>query len=802
MKKFLPLVLILFVAAEALGQWRSLNTTGDDPTDSFINIEVLNDSTIYATAVPFQFSSGDQVIHRSFDSGESWSTIDIEVTNGSLLPGLTPLTIGVVDEETLWAGMANLPSSLRGALVRTEDGGDTWELVELPIVNEKEIPCSIHFFNQKTGVVITHVSPFGFNDFYQSQRSTLESTLQIYFTSDGGDSWRNATPELETGESRWFSQGNAQYDVKGDTIWYGTLHGRVLRSTNKGEDWEIFDVYPGEENNINSITFKDAQNGVAVVSSPITIYPTFGMRTTDGGSTWTRMEIPERIENIYYVPGSDGVYVASMNWNGNYGYFISKDDGENWQRVQAQVNLYTIQFLSPEVGYAGGLNSEGGIFKYEGQSLQAETTEPEPTVLEGQGVGILPDNYRIDDISIVDENIIWAIARLGPIGSPVPEDYVPHVLRTTDGGANWEIMEIGEAKGRFFWNIHAFDENTAFTTSQNFGSGNKRGVFRTTDGGTTWTEVYNNVAGGVWMHFFDEQEGIVINRQLIAKTFDGGDTWSYIEVAPTFQNGEFTIIYFGGNSLAAHGDHLWFGTNGGRVFHSSDRGDNWEVNVLDNNMTVHSLAFKDTLNGLAIGSQRTLFRTEDGGKTWVISPSTGFPYALQSIAFVPGTKNSYIATSTFTDFAMIYTNDGGATWQEIPDVNALGVIEFSSPSLGWIARGGFAFSESAAIYKWIGEPFPEAITTHTENKVLTNVKVRLSPNPTSSELTVQASFEGIPKEVTLTITDVRGKVWQQQKVLPAIQMLENLDVKSLPSGVYWLQIQTDNGVSVQQFAKH
>jgi hypothetical protein len=83
----------------------------------------------------------------------------------------------------------------------------------------------------------------------------------------------------------------------------------------------------------------------------------------------------------------------------------------------------------------------------------------------------LPDNYAVWGISVVDKNVVWGVARDVNVSPPVPPGHLGRVVKTTDGGATWTIYEVNEALGRISYDITAFDENTAFITSQDLGSG-------------------------------------------------------------------------------------------------------------------------------------------------------------------------------------------------------------------------------------------------------------------------------------------------------------------------------------------
>lgn len=98
---------------------------------------------------------------------------------------------------------------------------------------------------------------------------------------------------------------------------------------------------------------------------------------------------------------------------------------------------------------------------------------------EPQGIGLLPNNYGIFSISVVDENVVWAVA-----GDQQYSVFVPKMLRTLDGGANWEVVNIEEANGYLVYDIEAWDDMTAIISSVLFGTATTK-LYKTTDGGNT-----------------------------------------------------------------------------------------------------------------------------------------------------------------------------------------------------------------------------------------------------------------------------------------------------------------------------
>ena len=751
----------------------------------------VSDSLIWAAPVDIGPLIGvpgnpNKIISRSTDGGMTWEPVTIELPDSSLTftadSALTPVFIEAINDTLIWVCMDAVPAQNYGALLKSEDGGITWAKVELPLSDSAIFPFCLHFFDADTGVAFANGFP-----------PVVPTPVQIFYTEDGGDTWADVSIPLDSAESRWFSQVDALHDVQGDTIWYGTRHGRILRSINRGKDWEVFETGLGPFNNISSIAFRDALNGLACISVSPTenIIPSVVVRTTDGGETWEQIPTPSFIEHVFYVEGSGGVYIGANGAFGRPGFVISKDDGNTWTYDIPTFGGATFFFPRPDFGFLGEINSNGGIYKYVGPPLVFDDTQSESLLFEGQATGILPNGSSLYDLDAVDQEVIWAVANEGRAFTfPVAEDHSPAILKSTDGGESWEYKVAEEITGWISFDIHAFGPDTAWMTTQNFDSvSSDRGLWATFDGGETWTEKLLAPAGGVWQHFFDRQEGIVINRQGIRKTLDGGETWTLVDSAaiPLFDSTEFTVIFNGTNSFATVEDHMWFGTTQGRIFKTTDRGNTWvAIQASPDSSQISTLAFSDTLNGLAVVSiqgfsprfSTIILRTADGGQTWTALPP--FVKPIFSLEYVPGTENTFIAGGRADQF-LAYTLDGGETWIFAPDIAPFDGIDFVSPESGWIANNTFQGAANPAVLKYIGEPFPAA-TSVSRDHLLQGVSVKVFPNPTSEFLTVESekaiqniSLIDLQGRKTALSTSVNRKAWSGS--LPQVA-----------AGHYWLEL--------------
>jgi hypothetical protein len=78
---------------------------------------------------------------------------------------------------------------------------------------------------------------------------------------------------------------------------------------------------------------------------------------------------------MQYIPGSDGVLIASFRHNNFEGPFytrISYDDGDNWITVDSSARVYHFDFVDPDHGYATEYENDGlptEIYRFNGSPL-------------------------------------------------------------------------------------------------------------------------------------------------------------------------------------------------------------------------------------------------------------------------------------------------------------------------------------------------------------------------------------------------------------------------------------------------
>ena len=141
--------------------------------------------------------------------------------------------------------------------------------------------------------------------------------------------------------------------------------------------------------------------------------------------------------------------------------------------------------------------------------------------------------------------------------------------------------------------------------------------------------------------------------------------------------------------------HAWIGTGNGsraRVLRSTDRGRSWLAAptpiVSGEGAGITSLAFRDTLAGVAIGGRigtadaRTdnVAITGDGGRTWVLGAPPPFPGAIYGGVYVPNAPVPTLVAVGPSGAA--YSVDNGRSWISL-DTLGYWSIAFATPSAGW-----------------------------------------------------------------------------------------------------------------------
>jgi photosystem II stability/assembly factor-like uncharacterized protein len=314
-----------------------------------------------------------------------------------------------------------------------------------------------------------------------------------------------------------------------------------------------------------------------------------------------------------------------------------------------------------------------------------------------------PTDVELRGLSVVSPGVVWASGMRGT------------VLRTTNGGTTWEHDTIPGASKLDFRAIAATSRDVAHALS----IGDSSRIYRTTDGGRTWSLRFMSTRKGSFfdaIQFWDAKHGIAMSDPvdghfLIITTDDGGDTWTEMPASgmPPALRGEGGFAA-SGTCLIVTGDReAWLASGGAstaRLYHSSDRGRTWTVHDTPlragaASAGVFSVAFRDENHGVIAGGDyqqpalrgRNLAVTSDGGVTWVVADSASSPAGYRSaVAFVPGSNGQRLVAVGLTGTDI--SRDGGRTWTTV-DPTAYNSVAFTTDGTRW------AVGPKGRIARWL-----------------------------------------------------------------------------------------------------
>lgn len=307
-------------------------------------------------------------------------------------------------------------------------------------------------------------------------------------------------------------------------------------------------------------------------------------------------------------------------------------------------------------------------------------------------VSIIPvfeDSLSIRAIAPVDEDKVWFAADKGIVG--LINDKTPRLATIKYDSILLHFRSIAVTK------------NAAFV----FSISNPGVLYKIGHNGSEATnieEVYIEKGEKVFydaMAFWDDKEGIAMgdpteNCLSIIMTKDGGNTWNKISCdrLPKVENGEAAFAASNSN-IALFGDHVWIVSGGKRtrVFHSENRGEDWEVYntpiIQGKAMTgIYSVDFYDENLGVIFGgnwndkayNEGNKAITKDGGKTWTLLSNGKGPGYRSSVRFVPGTDGESMVAVGIPGIS--YSYDQGENWKEL-STEGFYAIEFVNDSVAF-----------------------------------------------------------------------------------------------------------------------
>ena len=275
------------------------------------------------------------------------------------------------------------------------------------------------------------------------------------------------------------------------------------------------------------------------------------------------------------------------------------------------------------------------------------------------------------DIDFVDLQNGWVVGDSGII------------LHTVDGGESWEHQTCSTKE--IIGAVDFVDDKLGWICS-------RHSILKTTNGGKNWEIVFSEDFGEGYfrdIQFLDENIGFAVggresfgSKGVLMKTEDGGETWQQASI-----NSLPTLTHI--SIVDEH--NLWVCGFGGTILSSEDKGLTWKKRNLNisSSPSLTTIQFVDQYYGW-VGSRDDwlgFYRTTDGGKTWIQRSNESLKiFGVRTFFFVDALNGLLGTFPGAGSYAIAQTIDGGQTWEFLPeDINVRDIKSFCfiNKNLGW-----------------------------------------------------------------------------------------------------------------------
>lgn len=541
-------------------EWTQISSGTDK---NLISMCFVNASTGYV-------GGARQLLRKTTDAGQTWQNLQLPV-QGQWDTAYYVMDINFVTPNTGYVvGFFQLESKIW----KTTDGGSSWTTQGTGGANYLK---KTYFIDENNG--------FAFGG---------PTYSEVIKTTNGGASWQSVSQESYIAYSMCF--------INATTGVYGCADGRVYRTVDGGNTWN-FALCPSSLD-ITSIHFINATTGFGFGSGSVYI------KSTDAGQSWQEFTIGVGSINQYF--DADMTANGNLHAVGTYGAMIrSTNSGTSFvsQPFVTEHSITDIEFLNVSTGYAVAGFGDGDILKTtdagETWVSQVSTytlplygiafTSPETGYLAGSinikkttnggtnWVDVYTSNQNeiFGDIFFTNINTGYAVGSYG------------RLLKTTNAGTSWNSSTIPNA-GTFLNSIFFVNDNTGYAV------GGESKSLKTTDAGATW-EVMNITSGFLNLnniYFNDINTGYASHGTGIFKTTNGGTTWFQLSTP----SGGYNNVQFRNNyGYAIAGD--------GKIIKSIDGGGSWIVQPTVTSNPLYALYFNSDNFVYAGGVRGNMMKT-------------------------------------------------------------------------------------------------------------------------------------------------------------------------------------------------
>ncbi|HSK72099.1 MAG TPA: hypothetical protein VK892_10420, partial [Pyrinomonadaceae bacterium] len=287
------------------------------------------------------------------------------------------------------------------------------------------------------------------------------------------------------------------------------------------------------------------------------------------------------------------------------------------------------------------------------------------------------------EISESDPNVVYVGMGESPVRGNV--SHGDGVYKSTDGGKTWKHIGLSDTRQIGRVRVHPKNPDLVYVAALGhlWGSNNERGVFRSKDGGKTWQKVLyrnentgavdlildptnpNTIYAGFWQ--VQRKPWTLISGgegSTLYKSTDGGDTWTELKNNKGLPTGIWGKV--GVTVSPVNSNRVWaiIEAKDGGLYRSDDAGENWtrvsDSAAIRQRPWYYTRVYADTQNADTVYITNVQFhKSTDGGRNFT---TIGVPHADNHDLWIAPDNNQRMINGN--DGGANVSFNGGRTWTE------------------------------------------------------------------------------------------------------------------------------------------
>jgi photosystem II stability/assembly factor-like uncharacterized protein len=653
-KRFTSILVLFALSASVLTRLAAAETSQPGPFSRWNLLGPSGGDVRVITIDPndkdrLYLSTLDGQIHGSVDGGKTWRLL-VNLEQPELI--LDQLIVDREDPRRIYASGHRHRGA--GGFFKSTDGGRTWK-------ESKDLSKeSIHAMTQSS------LDP----------NVLLVGTLQgIWISRDKGEKW-----EKINSPSMPINIDSLAIDPKSlDTIYAGTWW-RAYKSTDAGKSWRLIKNGMIDDSDVFAITINPRNNEHIIASACSGIYESY-----NGGERWTKFGgIPSssrRTRDIVQHPTQPNVLYAGTT----EGFWMSTNGGRSWAMTtqrNLEVNSIAVHPDEPNRVFLG-TNNFGVLVSYDGGKSFSQSNVNFSSRFT---YFVKPDVEKPERLYAATHNTATGGG---------------FFFISEDGGENWQ-----QARGLDIARVRVYSLEQDESKPNNLYVGTNIGIFRSTDRGSSWTQVVGAAAKQAparrapakapakspvrrtgaaapapaaasapkllptitekvrAFEILPNGKGYLAGTEKgLFRSTDLTKGWERLDFGPGLSQSIFAI-----HVPPSSPDTIWAGTATTGVVVSRDGGKTWErTGGAVDNVPVSSIMSDPTRpEYVYVGTTQTFYLTRDGGNTWIRRGGNLSLGNFNSILINPNNPDEIILSSSLdTEGGLYISTDAGNRWRRL-----------------------------------------------------------------------------------------------------------------------------------------